>query len=208
MSVLASSVCPAGSAPACSGEQYLSFPRKRPVPVICEGLGRDALGDAEVDDLGAQAPVHGPHHDVVGGEVPVHDALGVDLGKTGEHLARDVDRARRIERSVLAQPRLQRDAVDVLPDHVVRAVGLPREVVERRHVRVADEGRQARLFLEAAGRARLAGRIGLGDLDDPDLVEVDDAGRDRPRPCRLRRACRGSRTCRRGPVRRARRDAA
>ena len=66
------------------------------MPVICERLGRDALGDAEVDDLGLEPAARRlAEHDVVGREVAVDDALRVDLRQTREDLPRDVEGARR-----------------------------------------------------------------------------------------------------------------
>ena len=105
----------------------------------------------------------------------VNDALRVDLGQTREDLPRDVEGVVGRKGPAVLEPVLERHAVDELPHHVEGAVGLAREVVERGHVRVAHEGGQARLLLEPARLRRGTGGIRLGDLDDPDLVQVQVA---------------------------------
>ena len=104
------------------------------------------------------------------------DPLRVDLGQPGEDLPRDEECLGRRQRPVAPEPFLHRDAVDELPDHVVRAVGKPGEVVERRDVWMAHERGQAGLLLEPARVRVLSQRAGLGHLDDADLVEVDVTG--------------------------------
>ena len=92
-----------------------------------------------------------------------------------EDLPRDVEGAVGRQGPAALEPALERHAVDELPHHVEGPVGLARKVVERGHVRVAHERGQARLLLEPARLRGGPGGIRLGDLDDPDFVEVQVA---------------------------------
>ena len=140
------------------------------------GLGLEVLRQAEVDELHLIAPaaVAGDHH-VVGRDVAMDDAGGVDRFETAQRLDAEVHGQRQREDAVGLQPVVDVLALDVLRDHVEAAVRETREVVEDRDVRVLDLGGDARFLGEALQRVRIGGPIGAQDLDDAQLLQVDVA---------------------------------
>ena len=134
------------------------------------------LGEPEVDDLHPQlaALVLGDHQ-VVGGEVAVDDAGGVDRLEAAQRLDAELDRHRHRERPLAAEAVAHVLPLDVLPDHVEAAVGQPREVVEDGDVGVLDLGGEAGLAQEALLRRGVGGEVLAQDLDHPQLLQVDVA---------------------------------
>ena len=151
------------------------------------GLRFEILRQPEVDELHLIPPaaVAGDHH-VVGRDVAVDDARGVDRLEPAQGLDAEVDRERQGEDAVRLQPVMDVFTLDVLRHHVEAAVGQAREVVEDGDVRVLDLGGDARFLGEALQGVRIGGAIGAQDLDDPQLLQVDVA-----RPPDLAHAARG-----------------
>ena len=114
-------------------------------------------------------------HDVLGRDVAVDQAHGMEMIETVERLNRDLHGQARRHRTVLEDPLLNVRAVDELPDHVVGAVVELGEVVEHRQVLVLDRRGRARLLEEALQALIVGGHVRPHDLDHAQLVEMDVA---------------------------------
>ena len=168
------------------------------------GVGRDVrdrgrqLREAEVEDL-HQAVAR--DHEVLGLEVPVHDAPGVGLGQGFRDLGGVVEELRHGEGAELEQL-AERLALHELHGDVGRVVHPP-DVVDRDDVRVV-EGRGGPGLLLEPGEPLRAGRgLGPQDLDghrapQPDVLRAVDLAhparaQERTRARRRRTGCRGVR---------------
>ena len=111
-------------------------------------------------------------HQVLGTDVAVDDAGAMDGLESVQRLDHQAHRLARRERAARAQLLREVLAVDVLPDHVMRAVGERGEVVQRGDVRMLDLRRRARLAEEAVVRVGVAGDVRVDDLDHARSAEV------------------------------------
>ncbi|MBS1152727.1 MAG: hypothetical protein H6Q89_4425 [Myxococcaceae bacterium] len=116
------------------------------------GVGQPRDSEVEQPRLFLEVGRRRQQH-VLGLEVAVDDALGVDrgeaLGELGEDPQRAIDRHR-----AQAQPRLERLALDEL-HHQAGEVLVEAELDHPHHRRVVDRGEQPRLALEPLGHPRL-----------------------------------------------------
>jgi len=132
------------------GREVLGGPHDR------TGLGhvRGARpGDTEVGDLGVVGLVD---DHVMGFEIAMDDAAPVGEPGRLEDLNRDVDRADRIERRLLADQLLERAPGQVLHRDVVGPVERP-AVVHAHDVRVLESGSRLRFPAEPLDKARILG---------------------------------------------------
>jgi hypothetical protein len=130
------------------------------------------FGDPEVEDLHLLRTVGsaGQHH-VLGFDVPMNDPGGVRGAQGGEHLARDAERTRGLERSI-ADDAAKTSTFDVLEDEEVRAVREATEVRGRTDPGVTDVRCSDRLALEARDELGGGHRFGKEDLEGEPLPHV------------------------------------
>ena len=135
-----------------------------------EGVGVQ-LGDAEVEDLHHLDAVLALHeHDVLGFEVPVHDADVVCARQAGRDLPRDANGPRGLDRRVeqLAEAR----PGDVLQHEEEGPLRRPPEVGRGHHVRMIDVGRSDGLALEPGDDLRVLGERSVEHLERHALSHV------------------------------------
>ena len=131
-------------------------------------------GDAEVEDLHEVGIGAAPHeHHVLGLEIAMHDADGVRLARRLAELERDVERLRERQRAARGGERaLEREALEVLHDHVERAIG---ELPGEEHlddVRVLEARRDLRLAREARHELRVGAELAVEDLHGDVAVDA------------------------------------
>jgi DNA-binding MarR family transcriptional regulator len=142
--------------------------------------GRDRLlapvdaRDAEVEHLHEIRIGAAPdEHDVLGLEIAMHDADGVGLTGRLAELQRDVERLREGECAACGREgALEREPLEVLHDHVERAIGeLPSE--EHLHdVRVLEARGHLRLAREARHELRVRAQLAVEDLDGDVAIDA------------------------------------
>jgi hypothetical protein len=137
-----------GLRPGGGGRVEPDVARARGSPVVAS-----QLGETEVQDL--QETV-ARQHQVLGLEVPVHDAGSVGLGEAVGGLRGDLQQPPRGARPAFLgqQQPAQRLAVDAL-HHDVRQAGGLADLVDRDDVRVIERGRRARLLSESSEAHRI-----------------------------------------------------
>jgi hypothetical protein len=130
-------------------------------------LGVDRLGDAEVHDLHVGLALALPREeDVLGLDVPVHDALAVRHDEGLEHLAHDRDRLARQQLVVPHEVRREVDAREQLEHDEQRAVvGVFARVEHLHHVGVLHLPRGVGLVHEALDVLPADLALGVHDLD-------------------------------------------
>ena len=136
-------------------------------------LGGQRLGDAEVHHHDAAGA--GEHH-VLGLDVAVHQARGVDRLEAGQELRGDLARLVERERAAGEEDLLQRHAVDVLHRHQLAAVELD-EIEDAADVGRHDLARHAHLLAQRLERLRLGEQARAQRLErhvDPQL-EIERA---------------------------------
>ena len=101
------------------------------------------------------------------------DAGAMDGVETQERVDGDGRGVARRERPARLDQLVQVAALDVLPDHVERAVVERGEVVQRGDVRMLDLRGQPRLAEEAVVRAGIGGDVRAHQLDHADGVQMD-----------------------------------
>jgi hypothetical protein len=89
-------------------------------------------------------------HQVVGGDVPVHDVLAMEVAEREERLVSDLERERDAGRPLLLQEVGEVDTVDVLHDEIGLAFLVQGKVVDRADVGMFEACRGPRLIDEAA----------------------------------------------------------
>ena len=131
-----------------------------------------APSEPEIDQLDERPALEiAGQHQVARRDVAVDDALAMEVLESERGLAGDLQRQGKRRRPEILQELAQRRALDVLQDDVGAAVVAEGEIVEQRHVGMAQPARGARLAEEpllGLGRG-LQGRA--DHLDDPQLVE-------------------------------------
>ena len=103
----------------------------------------------------------------------MHDAGAVDGVESHQGLHRQRGGVAGRQRAAFVDELVQVDPLDVLRDHVMRAVFERGEVEERGHVGVMDARGHAGLAEEALVRALVVGDAGAHQLDHAQGVEVD-----------------------------------
>lgn len=125
------------------------------------------FGETEVQDLGLTVR---RHHDVVGLDVAVDDALGVRLGQSLRYLGGDLDRTLQIECLLLDQ-RAQRATLDELHRDEDRPV-LFVDIVDLRDGGVRGRRGRTRLAQETRPRIRTSHQLGLQHFERDGSVET------------------------------------
>jgi hypothetical protein len=110
-------------------------------------------------------------HEVVGRDVPVHDALAVQISQREECLMRDLQREREVRRMSRDHQVGEVDSLDELHDEIGRAVVVQREVMDRADMRVLQPGRRLGLLDEPALELFVADHLRTHDFDDANLVQ-------------------------------------
>ena len=135
-------------------------------------VGLDRAGQSEVRHLD---PAVVGDQDVLGLDVPVHEAGGVGGGEGLEHGVEEHERLLGRERAVLPQDVAQRPARDVLHREVDQAVVLAL-VVHRDDMAVGEPGGGARLALEARDEGLVVRQVRVHDLEGDDAVQAQVEG--------------------------------
>ena len=134
------------------------------------GGGAHCLGDAEVHDEGMAAG----QHDVVGLDIPVHDALPVRVGQRIEDVAKNPGRVGGRERPFTRQTCPQGLPFDVRHDAVEKARGLPR-IDQRQDVGMLQVGRDGDFAEEPLG-AEGGGDLRAHHLDGNRAIMLEVTG--------------------------------
>jgi hypothetical protein len=145
--------------------------------------GARHAGESEVEDL--HVTVSG-EKDVLGLQVPVHDAALVRGRESAGDLQREVDRLARVERRP-GEPRPQGLSLEELRDGV-GDVALDAEIVDGEDVRMRQGGDRLGFPLEARARFRVAREMLWQDLDRDVAIQLRVAGAiDLSHPARAQR---------------------
>ena len=128
-------------------------------------VGRPTVGDAlrqpEVGEVDVLAAVLAVEEDVRRLHVAVDEPASMRRVQGVGDLARDRDRARRLERALAPEERLEVRALDEAHRDEQAIVGLA-GLVDRHHVRMVERRRDPRLAQEALAKARVL-RVALGE---------------------------------------------